>query len=214
MQVEVKVHSLGQDRSKQPVVLLREVVGERLLPIWIGHAEAGAIAMHMAHQKPGRPLTHDLLGDVIGRLSGRLERVTITHVTNNTFFAELTLRQGGEVIRVDARPSDSIALAIRLDAPIFAEESLLDQVQIELADSAGSDLFEAADPDEAASSTEAAAQGTWIADPLVSASEPKSELPEGGSEGQPGEGPRGLTPSELEAYLRTLDPEDFGRFNP
>ena len=210
MQVEVKVHSLGQDRSKQPVVLLREVVGTRLLPIWIGHAEAGAIAMHMTGQQPGRPLTHDLLADVVARLTGRVDRVTITHVSNNTFYAELTLYQDGEVIRVDARPSDSIALAIRTGAPIFAEEALLDQVNIEVDDPFGSDLFVTADPgvDDADLSGESG--------PAFDAEEAAAsgEMPESGGRGQPGEGPRGLTPGELEAYLRTLDPEDSGRCNP
>ncbi len=211
MQVEVKVHSLGQDRSKQPVVLLREVVGTRLLPIWIGHAEAGSIAMHMAGQEPGRPLTHDLMADVVKRLTGRVERVAITHVSNNTFYAELTLYQDGEVIRVDARPSDAIALAIRTGAPIFAENALLDQVQIEMADASGTDLFEVADPDASSDGPLTDEAPAGVGD---SASTPAPEMPKSGGRGQPGEGPRGLTPGELEAYLRTLDPEDFGRFNP
>lgn len=119
---------LGLDQNtNSPVVLLREKEGERVLPIWIGPAEASAIAMELQGLKAQRPMTHDLLKHVIMGLGGELRRVTITSVRDNTYFAELLLRREGQVVQVDARPSDSIALALRLNAPIFTSDDLLDQ---------------------------------------------------------------------------------------
>jgi bifunctional DNase/RNase len=133
--VEVKVKSLGLDRSNNnPVVILEEEAGERVLPIWIGPSEASAIAMQLADMKFSRPLTHDLLVSVLGGLGGSLDRVVITREIDNTYFAELLIRRNGAVISIDARPSDSIAVALRLEAKIFAEEDLLEQATIEIAD--------------------------------------------------------------------------------
>lgn len=135
MLVEVRVQSLGLDRaSNTPVVILKELDGERVLPIWIGPGEASAIAMQLADMKFSRPLTHDLLVSVLGGLGGSLQRVIITKVEDNTYYAELVIRQNGEVISVDARPSDSIAVALRTDAQIFAEDELLERASIEIAD--------------------------------------------------------------------------------
>lgn len=126
--IEVQVGHLGLDQNtNSPVVLLREKDGERVLPIWIGPAEASAIAMELQGLKAQRPMTHDLLKHVIMGLGGELRRVTITSVRDNTYFAELLLRREGQVVQVDARPSDSIALALRLNAPIFTSDDLLDQ---------------------------------------------------------------------------------------
>jgi bifunctional DNase/RNase len=134
--LEVRVQSLGLDRAtNNPVVILREHDGERVLPIWIGPGEASAIAMHLANLSFARPLTHDLLVSVLGRLGGSLERVVITQVVENTYFAELIIRQNGGVISVDARPSDSIAVALRTKAKIFADEALLlEKATIEIAE--------------------------------------------------------------------------------
>ena len=128
--VEVRVAHLGIDRStNSPVVVLREVEGTRVLPIWIGPGEANAIAVELAGVKFGRPLTHDLLKQVIVGLGGELRKVLVTSVRDSTYFAELHIhRDGHDVFLVDARPSDSIALALRLKAPIYAAESLLDLV--------------------------------------------------------------------------------------
>jgi len=128
--VEVRVAHLGVDRStSSPVVVLQEATGSRVLPIWIGPAEANAIAVELAGVKFSRPLTHDLLKQVILGLGGELRKVLITSVRDSTYFAELHIyRDGHDVFQVDARPSDSIALALRLKAPIFATESLLDLV--------------------------------------------------------------------------------------
>ncbi len=135
MLVEVKVKSLGLDRTNNnPVVILQEDGGDRVLPIWIGPGEASAIAMQLADWTFSRPLTHDLLVSVLGRLGGTLERVVITRVVDNTYFAELIIRRNGNMIHVDARPSDSIAVALRLKARIFAEDDLLEQAAIEIAE--------------------------------------------------------------------------------
>ncbi len=130
--IEVAVADLRLDgTTNTPVVILREKDGVRILPIWIGPAEASAIAMEMQGVKPPRPLTHDLLRQVIVGLGAELRRVIITGVKDNTFFAELMLHRGDQIVQVDARPSDSIALALRLQTPIFADERLLDQHAIE-----------------------------------------------------------------------------------
>lgn len=135
--VEIKVQSLGLDKvSKSPVVILQETDGERMLPIWIGPNEAHAIALELAGMKFSRPLTHDLAASLVRSLGGDLERVVITRVKDNTYFAELVISRGTEIISIDARPSDSIAIALRLNARLFTNEELLSTstVQIEPAD--------------------------------------------------------------------------------
>jgi uncharacterized protein len=126
--IEVLVAHLGLDQNtNSPVVLLKERDGERVLPIWIGPAEASAIAMELQGVKAQRPMTHDLLKHVIVGLGGELRRVTITNVRDNTYFAELLIRRDEQMVQIDARPSDSIALALRLHAPIYTSDDLLDQ---------------------------------------------------------------------------------------
>jgi uncharacterized protein len=133
--IEVKVQSLGLDRtSNTPVVILQEKDGTRVLPIWIGPGEASAIAMELAGMKFSRPLTHDLFVSVIRGFGGALQRVVITKVVDNTYFAELVIQRNGEMISVDARPSDSIAIALRMSAPIFTTEDMLDNTSIEIAE--------------------------------------------------------------------------------
>jgi bifunctional DNase/RNase len=130
--IEVIVSRLGLDSSTQSyVVILQEKDGQRLLPIWIGQPEAESIVMQMHNIKRARPLTHDLCKSLIVGLGGDLERVNITRVEKNTYYAELRIARNGDVVQVDARPSDSIAIALRLSAPIFASESLLSDVQVE-----------------------------------------------------------------------------------
>jgi bifunctional DNase/RNase len=133
--LEVRVAHLGLDRTTNtPVVILQEREGERVLPIWIGPAEASAIAMELAGVKFSRPLTHDLLKQVIVGLGAELRKVIITQVKDNTYFAELHIYRGDTVIQIDARPSDSIALALRLKAPIFTNENLLELTSIDTGD--------------------------------------------------------------------------------
>ncbi len=130
--VELTVADVRVDRTNNsPVVLLREKNGSRVLPIWIGPAEAHAIAMELQGVKPQRPLTHDLLKQVVIGLGGALRRLVISAVKVNTYFAELLIHRDEHVFQVDARPSDSIALALRLHAPIFAADSLLDEVGVQ-----------------------------------------------------------------------------------
>lgn len=136
MLVEVEVQSLGMDRStRSPVVVLRETDGDRVLPIWIGAAEASAIAMHMAGVDFPRPLTHDLIVALLAGLSARLERVTIPRVDEGTYHAELVLRRDDETVTVDARPSDSIAIALRTRATILAADALLRHIDLEVDES-------------------------------------------------------------------------------
>lgn len=124
--VEVGVSRLGLDSSTNSyVVILQEKAGRRVLPIWIGHPEAESIALHMNGAKRERPLTHDLCKSLIAGLGAKLERVQITKVQSRTYYAELHLRGAAGPVRIDARPSDSIAIAVRLGAPIFAPEALL-----------------------------------------------------------------------------------------
>lgn len=133
--IQVRVAHLGLDRATNtPVVILQEHEGERVLPIWIGPAEANAIAMELAGMKFSRPLTHDLLKQVIVGLGADLRKVIITQVKDNTYYAELHIYRGDAVIQIDARPSDSIAVALRLKAPIFTSEELLDVTSIDMGD--------------------------------------------------------------------------------
>lgn len=130
--IEMAVARLGLDSSTNSYVLvLQEREGERVLPIWIGQPEAESIVMHMHDLKRVRPLTHDLLKSVILGLGATLRRVSITRVDKNTYYAELQLHRGGSIVNIDARPSDGIAIALRLSAPIFAAESLLTHASFE-----------------------------------------------------------------------------------
>lgn len=117
--------------ANQPILLLREAQGDRYLPIWIGSGEATAIALEQQGVQPVRPMTHDLLRDVISALGGELKQVRITELQEGTFFAELVF--GGNV-RVSARPSDSVALALRVGVPIHAEESVLSEAGLTIPD--------------------------------------------------------------------------------
>ena len=130
--VEVRVARLGLDSaSKTYVVILQEKNGDRLLPIWIGQPEAESIVMQMNGMKRERPLTHDLCKSLIVGLGGTLRRVQITKVQKSTYYAELHVERDDAIVQIDARPSDSIAIALRLSAPIFAQESLLTMVETE-----------------------------------------------------------------------------------
>jgi bifunctional DNase/RNase len=170
--VEVTVARLGIDSATNSyVVILREKGGERLLPIWIGRPEAESILVQMNQLKRERPLTHDLCKALITGLGGTLRRVNITRVEKSTYYAELQIEGAGGLLALDARPSDSIAIALRLAAPIFAADTLL-----------------------------SAADGDADSHP---APPPES--------GRPGEE---LTAEQLQAYLETLRPEDFGKFSP
>jgi bifunctional DNase/RNase len=125
--VEVSVASLGIDSSTQsPIVILKEKDGERYLPIWIGPSEASAIATELAGVKFSRPLTHDLMKTLVRALHGTLSQVVIGALKNNTYYAQVFVRNGDEdVVAIDARPSDSVAIATGVGAPLFANEKIL-----------------------------------------------------------------------------------------
>ena len=117
--------------GKQPIVLLKTVEGNKFLPIWIGHPEAAAILIKLQGTQLPRPMTHDLLMNVIGRFQAEVARITVTELKDSTFYATLTLTKDGAEIDVDSRPSDALALAVRTDAPIFASNELIDENAIE-----------------------------------------------------------------------------------
>ena len=130
--VEMKVWRLALDgRTDTPVVILQEANGKRVLPIWIGRSEARAIAMELAGQKFQRPLTHDLMKTVVEALDGAVKKIDILELRENTFFAKLFIEKGEEIIGIDARPSDSIALALKTGAPVFVSEELLREPTVE-----------------------------------------------------------------------------------
>ena len=117
--------------GKQPIVLLKTVEGNRFLPIWIGHSEAAAILMKLQNAATPRPMTHDLVTDILGELGARVTHVAVTELRENTFYAQITVQQDGSEIEIDSRPSDAIALAVRAEAPIFAEDRVIEESAIE-----------------------------------------------------------------------------------
>jgi uncharacterized protein len=126
--IEVVVARIGLDSSSNAyVVILQEKGGDRLLPIWIGQPEAESIVMQMHKLRRERPLTHDLCKNIIEGLGGELRRVAITRVEKSTYFAELHVLRDGHIVHIDARPSDSIAIALRFSAPIYASDELLSE---------------------------------------------------------------------------------------
>ncbi len=117
--------------GKQPIVLLKTLEGNKFLPIWIGHPEAAAILIKLQGTKLPRPMTHDLLTNVIGQFEAEITRITVTELKDSTFYAKLTLVKDGAEIDIDSRPSDALALAVRTEAPIFASNELIDENAIE-----------------------------------------------------------------------------------
>jgi bifunctional DNase/RNase len=117
--------------GKQPIVLLKTVDGNRFLPIWIGHPEAAAILMKLQNASTPRPMTHDLVTDILSQLDAQVVRVAVTELRENTFFAQVTIQQDGSEIEVDSRPSDAIALAVRAEAPIFVADEVIEESAIE-----------------------------------------------------------------------------------
>lgn len=130
MLIEVTVKGLTLDPvTNNPIVMLADRAGERVLPIWINTFEASAISMQLENFAPTRPMTHDLLRNVIADLDGRVDRVVVTELRDNTFFAVIHLLVHGEAVAIDARPSDAIALALRSAAPIMVDTALLDSAE-------------------------------------------------------------------------------------
>lgn len=120
--------------ANQPIVLLKEADGDRYLPIWIGAAEATAIALAMQGVQPPRPMTHDLFKNVLEELRVALDRIEITELREGTFYAVLHLTRNGTAHSVSSRPSDAIALAVRSGVPIFADEEVLEEASVRIQD--------------------------------------------------------------------------------
>ena len=126
MELEVKIRGLMMDPvTNMPVVVLKETQGSGILPIWVGVYEANAIALEIEKVQTPRPMTHDLLKNVLAQLDTRVERIVINDLRENTFFARIHLIQKDSTLQVDSRPSDAIALALRSQAEIFVEEEVL-----------------------------------------------------------------------------------------
>src|SRR6059058_3992553 len=129
---EMQIYGVSFDLvGKQPIVLLKTAEGNKFLPIWIGHPEAAAILMKLQSASTPRPMTHDLVTDMLEQLGATVTRITVTELRENTFYAQITVQLDGSEIEVDSRPSDAIALAIRADAPIFAADDVIEESAIE-----------------------------------------------------------------------------------
>jgi len=118
--------------SNQPIVLLREVEGDRYLPIWIGAVEATSIAFALQGVVTARPMTHDLMRDLLENLQVRVDKIVVTELREGTFYAEIQMTADGDSVVVSSRPSDAIALAVRATVPIFAAESVLEEAGIHI----------------------------------------------------------------------------------
>jgi bifunctional DNase/RNase len=116
--------------TNQPIVLLKEREGERYLPIWIGAAEAAAIALSLQGVVTPRPMTHDLMKNLLDEVGAQVQRIEITELREGTYFANINMRMNGNAYEISARPSDAIALAVRVEAPIFADEEVLTDASI------------------------------------------------------------------------------------
>ena len=129
---EMVIYGVSFDMvGKQPIVLLKAVDTNKFLPIWIGHPEAAAILMKLQGASTPRPMTHDLMCDMLGELEVRCTQVAVTELRENTFFATITLSMNGRELEIDSRPSDALALAVRSGAPIFAAEEVIAESAIE-----------------------------------------------------------------------------------
>ena len=130
--IEMVIYGVSFDLvGKQPIVLLKTADGNKFLPIWIGHPEAAAILMKLQGASTPRPLTHDLVTDMLEQLEAQVVRITVTELKDNTFYASITVQQNGTELEIDSRPSDAIALAVRAEAPIFAAERVIEESAIE-----------------------------------------------------------------------------------
>jgi uncharacterized protein len=127
MAIEMSIKGLMLDPvTNVPIVVLQDKEGQRVLPIWVGVFEANAIAIQIENQTPPRPMTHDLLRNILSDLKATVDRVVVTELRESTFFALIHLTVRGEPVAVDARPSDAIALALRTNSPIFVEETVIE----------------------------------------------------------------------------------------
>src|SRR5437660_5953747 len=130
MQIEMSIKGLMVDPiTNTPIVILRDKDGQKVLPIWVGIFEANAIALQIENIATPRPMTHDLLRNIINDLDGQVERVVVSDLKENTFYAIIHLTVRGERVAIDARPSDAIALALRTRSPILVDEAVIDNAK-------------------------------------------------------------------------------------
>ncbi|MEO8522932.1 MAG: bifunctional nuclease family protein [Acidobacteriota bacterium] len=130
MQIEMTIKGLMVDPiTNMPIIILRDEEGQRVLPIWVGVFEANAIALQIENVTTPRPMTHDLLRNVITDLKAEIQKIVVSDLKENTFYALIYILVNGEVMAIDARPSDAIALALRARAPIFVEDSVIDHAK-------------------------------------------------------------------------------------
>ena len=130
MQIEMTIKGLMVDPvTNMPIIILRDEPGQRVLPIWVGIFEANAIALQIENVATSRPMTHDLLRNVISDLDASVQKIVVSDLRENTFFAVIHLQVRGDAVLIDARPSDAIALALRAKAPIFVEETVIDHAK-------------------------------------------------------------------------------------
>jgi bifunctional DNase/RNase len=131
MEIEVRIRGLMMDpATNMPIVVLKDVGSDTVMPIWVGIFEANAIAIEIEKVAAPRPMTHDLTRNLIRHLNASLQRVVITELKDDTFLAVLWLKQEGETVMIDARPSDAIALALRSDCPIFVSEQVMQSAKL------------------------------------------------------------------------------------
>ena len=125
--VEMKVEGLTLDPlTNMPIIILKDLAGDKALPIWVGYFEANAIALEIEKINTPRPMTHDLLNNIISSLQAKVKHILVTDLKDNTFFAEISVIQNGSDMTIDSRPSDAIALALRSKSPIFVEEKVIE----------------------------------------------------------------------------------------
>ena len=140
---EMVVYGVSFDMvGKQPIVLLKTIETNRFLPIWIGHPEASAILAKLQDSETPRPMTHDLFSSALGELDAEVVKVEVVEMKDSTFFARVVLRRDGEEVRLDARPSDAIALALRAKAPIFAADDVMEEGEEDVATAEPEQLVE------------------------------------------------------------------------
>jgi bifunctional DNase/RNase len=134
MEIEVRIRGLMMDAAtNMPIVVLKDVASDMVMPIWVGIFEANAIMIEIEKVAAPRPMTHDLTRNLIRHLNAKLERIVITELKDDTFMAVLWLRQGEEALTIDARPSDAIALALRADCPIYVSEQVMQTAKLNTA---------------------------------------------------------------------------------
>lgn len=155
MTIEMKIKGLMIDPvTNMPIIMLRDPGSEAVLPIWVGLYEANAIALQLENISTPRPMTHDLLKNLLAQLHARVEKIVITELKENTFYALIHLDQEGKALTIDSRPSDAIALALRVGAPIFVEEDVISRAKsVDMTKDAGDSdrlrqWLEKLDPDE------------------------------------------------------------------